>query len=433
MTTVSQVPLKAEVLRSYARVLDGAYLDKVISSPSRGAGGERDYLLTGLLQQKLTLEWLVARLVPRPQQLPEPVKHILALAFLQLRSGRIPAAVVVNEGVLLSRKMGYGGFSGLVNGVLRRYLRRPPMLREKDFAQRDAYLEVRYSLPRWIIRRLLQAYAPAAKPEEILTSLQKRPPRWLRVNRRVWSPEEFEDWAAKAGVSVFRRENDSLYYRWEGPVSPLKEVQPGGIHFHDLSASAAVDLLQLREGQRVLDCCAAPGGKLLQLLEAVPGLEITALERDSGRLRALERRLEGESQSDCCRLVAGDLREFPPGKWDRVLLDVPCTGSGNYGRKPDSRYRRTESHLAELVLLQRELLEKGAKLLRPGGILVYSTCSIFPEENREQIQWLLERNPRLHLRQEIPDGHPGSRGLVRYLPWEQPSGGSFAAALELEL
>lgn len=363
-------------------------------------------LATGTVRWGMRLEPLLDRLLDRPLPRREvTVRSLLLVGLYQLAHTDIPAYAAVSATV--------GGIPGnkrwarrLVNGVLRRFGRESEgRLREVDALGPAA----RTAHPQWLVDRLAAAFPDCW--EGVLQADNRPPPLSLRVRGSRGSYlEELE----KAGIAA-----EPMDWCPEGvrlarfhPVGTLPGFPEGRVTVQDGAAQLAVPLLGPRDGERILDACSAPGGKLAQLLDAAPGAEVVALDLDPGRLARMHETLERLGRYPA-RVVEGDAAN-PEGWWDgrlfdRILLDAPCSGTGVVRRHPDIKYLRRETDLAALTRRQEALLEGLWPLLRPGGCLLYGTCSLLAEENGERVEAFLAT-------------HPGARSEPLSTGWGSPAG-----------
>jgi len=276
---------------------------------------------------------------------------------------------------------------GLVNAILRHFLRR----RAAVLAEIGNDPEARFSYPRWWIERVRAEY-----PErfaQVLDAGNARPPLCLRANVRRITPEAFVALLETHGVGAKRVGCAGVSVDTPRPVTALPGYAEGAFSVQDAAAQLAAPLLGPRDGMRVLDACAAPGGKTTHLAE-LASLDLTAIDVDGSRLERVAENLARLGLS--ARLVASDAGK-PEAWWDgkpfdRILADVPCTASGVVRRHPDGKWLRRESDLAGLVLQQQRLLEALWPTLARGGRLLYSTCSVFGAENAEQVSAFVARH-----------------------------------------
>lgn len=322
---------------------------------------------------------LIAALCPRP---PEdlPVRALLAVALYRLATRPAAAHVIVDQAVEAVAAVTRRDLRGLTNGVLRNYLRRAAAL-EADIAVLPG---VRYGLPDWWLARL-QAAWPNAWTEVAACSLA-HPPMTLRVNQRRTTPSAYAAQLAAAGIAVDQQRDATLWLATPVPVERLPGFFDGLCSVQDAGAQHAAPLLAAQPGQRVLDACAAPGGKTTHLIE-LGATDVLALDSDATRAVRIEDNLA--RLGGVARVQVGDAGD-PGAWWDgrpfaRILVDAPCTASGVVRRHPDAKWLRRDADVAGFAAQQARLLEALWPLLEAGGRLLYATCSVFPEENARQI------------------------------------------------
>ncbi len=335
-------------------------------------------------------EAILEHLLERPLPVSARAVHGLLLAGLaQLERLGLPAYAAIGATAEAARTLGQPRLVGLVNAVLRRFERERDAI-EQALAADDRY---RHAHPPWLLDALRTAW-PDDWPA-IVAANNDEAPLWLRVNRRRIDPLDYHSRLREAGIA-FELDPElpaALRLPESRPVTSLPGWEHGWVSVQDGSAQACTDLLGARAGERVLDACAAPGGKAAALLEAVD-LELLALDRDPARLRRVEQtltRVGVHAATQCAD--AADVSAWWDGRpFDRILLDAPCTATGVIRRQPDIRWHRRPADVAALAAEQRRLLDAMWPLLRPGGRLVYATCSVLPDENARQIDAFLARH-----------------------------------------
>ncbi len=374
------------------------------------------------------LEFFLQRLMARPLKARERALHALLLVGLyQLAETRVPphAAVAATSGA--AGLLGRGWATGLVNAVLRRYLETSEALAVQARSEPVA----RWSQPGWFIQAVEAAWPGQASA--LLEGLLGRPPFTLRVDlsRTTLAAQARE--LARAGLASRPVPGvaSALMLERPVPVERLPGFGDGLVSVQDAGAQLAAPLLDLAPGQRVLDACAAPGGKSGHILESAP-VSLVAMDRDRTRLARVRENLERLGRR--AELVAGDAAA-PSGGWigsgfDRILADVPCTATGVMRRHPDIRLLRRASDVPALVARQAAILDALWRLLRPGGKLLYATCSLLPEENERQVEAFLQRHGEaVALPLETPLGVPAGPG-VQLLPVTRETDGFFYALLQ---
>ncbi len=342
----------------------------------------------GVLRYRTEIELVLQQLFVKKKPDP-PLDALLMVAAYQLLHTRVAHHAVVSHAVEVAALLGATGAKGFVNGVLRNLLR-----------QRDTFLKIahdtpegRFSHPKWWIDKVKTQYPE--RWEALLGEAQTHPPMTLRVNRRNNSREQYQARLKLAGIESASVGIEGLILAEPINVAQLPGFDQGDVSVQDASAQYAAELLALHPKQRVLDACAAPGGKTGHILERGNALELLALDKDSGRIKKVEanlRRLNVMAQ--CVPADAGDLKSWWDGRpYDRVLLDAPCSGSGVVRRHPDIKWLRRAEDIPALVAAQERLLAALWQVVRRGGRLVYATCSIFREENQGQVETFLARHP----------------------------------------
>ena len=281
-------------------------------------------------------------------------------------------------------------FKGLVNGVLRRYLRERPTILTQ--AGQDPVAE--HNHPRWWVDRLQQAYPQQWR--ELLAAANRPGPMALRVNARRAHVEQVLDAFRAAGIEAWSPQPQAIVLAEPRPVQALPGFEQGWWSVQDLSAQQAGRLLPVADGMRVLDACAAPGGKTAHLLERAD-IALTALDADPSRLERVGQNLGRLGLAhDAVELKCADAADVPAWwdgqPYDAILADVPCTASGVVRRHPDIRWLRRDEDIAQTAALQRRIVDALWGTLKPGGHLLYATCSIFPEECEQQAAAFLSRH-----------------------------------------
>ena len=317
---------------------------------------------------------------------------LVAVALYQLDHTDAPPFAVVDRAVDAAGAIARPQAKALVNAMLRRYLRERDALNAQVAAASPV---ARWSYPRWWIGRV-EADHPLHW-QAILSAGNERPPLTLRVNRRAGTRVALLAAFAAAGVEVSAAGAEGIIVDPPRPVTGLPGFAEGAFAVQDLGAQLAAPILAPNDGMRVLDACAAPGGKAAHLLELAE-VQLTALDRDEARLpRVSENLARLKHASRNVRVVAGDAGE--PSTWwdgqafDRILADMPCTASGIVRRHPDAKWLRRKSDLADLAAKQQRILRALWPLLAPGGMLLYATCSVFSGENEHSVRDFMAETP----------------------------------------
>ncbi len=377
------------------QVLQGRNLERALQSVADRLP-EKERALTaeisyGVCRWYFQLDALLELLLDKPIKSSQRVIHALMLVGLyQLLHTRIPAHAAVSETVAATRKLGKGWAKSLTNAVLRRFLREQQSLLQELNANDAATL----AMPQWLLQRLQQAWP--GEWRRIAESYLQRPPMTLRVNCSKTSVEAAIAELAAAGVTAhaFAQIDSALMLEKAAAVELLPGFSAGYLSVQDAGAQFAAMLLDAQPGDEVLDACAAPGGKTTHILELQPDANVTAMDVDAGRLQRVEENLQRLGQQ--ARLITGDV-SLQQGEWrdrsyERILLDVPCSATGVIRRHPDIKLLRKPGDVDSLAERQQQILESVWPLLKPGGVLLYVTCSLLPEEDQQQMEAFLARH-----------------------------------------
>jgi len=403
---VTAVAAGKSLTEQFERMADGGTL----RSP-RGA-------LTDLTHGALRRYGRVQAIVDALSQRGRPDRRVEALLWCSLyaiESRRYADYTVVDQAVRACGLLECWTAKGYVNAVLRGYLRERESIEAR--IQRDP--EARYQHPRWWIEIVQAAYP--ADYEGVLAAGNAHPPMCLRVNRRRAAIDDYVVRLEAEGMRARRVGAEALLLEQPVGVERLPGFAAGEVSVQDAGAQRAVHCLDLRSGQRVLDACAAPGGKTAHVLEAAE-VEVTALDIDAARCARIERTLERLRLRAQVRVA--DCTE-PAGWWsgapfDRILADVPCSASGIARRHPDMKWLRRPQDLGRFAARQSAILRALWQALAPGGKLLYATCSVFPEENGEVVDAFVAGTPGARAL-ALPDG-----GGAQWLPGTEHDGFYYA-------
>jgi 16S rRNA (cytosine967-C5)-methyltransferase len=366
-------------------VATGQALDEALRAAPAAGGAERaaaqDIAYSACRRLNL-LDALAQRLLAKPNP---ALDGLVRAALSELIDHPERAHAIVDQAVEAAAGIKRGVFKGVVNAVLRRFQReREALLAELE---KDEALRLQY--PAWWIARLRGTYTEE-EAQAILAAGNQRPPMTLRVNTRKNTVQDYAALLTQAGIAFERSGAQALRLHKPMPAARLPGFAAGLVSVQDLGAQLAGPLLGAQAGMRVLDACAAPGGKTAHILE-LADCDLLALDRDGARLEAVRDNLARlDLPARTAAADAAQLDAWWDGKpFDRVLLDAPCTASGIIRRHPDGKWLKREGDLKQLAREQRRLLEALWQVLRPGGKLLYATCSVFPEENSGQIKEFL--------------------------------------------
>ena len=317
------------------------------------------------------------------------VRCLMLIGLYQLHHLRVPDYAVVNETVAATKALKKDWAKGLVNAILRGFLRDKQALLEHSLTSPQG----EFAHPRWLIDRLRSAWP--TQWAQILEDNNIRPPMTLRVNTRRIDMDAFLANLQQAGIEATpgRLAASSVYLASPCPVENIPGFEQGLCSVQDEASQLLPGLLDLQDGLRILDACAAPGGKTCHILESgFEFKELLALDNDARRLERLQQNLDRLELSATIKVGdAGQAEQWWDGiGFDRILLDAPCSATGIIRRHPDIKLLRRDSDIAKLCLLQAQLLESLWGCLNPGGLLLYSTCSVLPEENSAIVRQFLE-------------------------------------------
>ena len=385
--------VRAEAARVVARVGAGRTLDDALAAAAASALTTQNRALLqamvyGVIRDQTLLAHLAGRLLDKPLQNQPEVHALLLCGLHQLRDMRMPAHAAVAETVNAVALLEAHWARGMVNAVLRRYQRERRAL--EDALPTDPV--VRHSHPTWLVDEIRANWPRVWK--KVLLENNEPGPLTLRVNRRHGSAAEYVQRLPGAGLAghLVPGVPDAVVLEEATGVDQLPGFAEGLVSVQDASAQLAVELLDLKPGLRVLDACAAPGGKTAHILERVDG-DVTALDLDAARLKRVEETLARLRLTATVRTGDGRL---PSGWWDerpfdRILLDAPCSGTGVIRRHPDIKFLRRKADIPKMAQVQLELLHALFPLLAPGGRLVYAVCSVLDAEGADVVRRFLER------------------------------------------
>lgn len=462
-------------LRSIQR---GAYadvaLDRVLRQTEIAENDRR--LLTeivyGSVRRKRTLDALIDQFATKKaHQQPPDLRLILHIGLYQLcYLSHIPTSAAVNTTVELAKQNGFKGLAGFVNGLLRQCVRWMAERRKTDGQMADgqeaagerqldqldgfstvlplfqsspafdpiAQLAIQHSYPDWIVSMWLDQFG-YAETEQLCAWLNRPPHIDLRINPLRTSIVQVEAAMAAAGIVVQRipaLPQALRLVQGVGAIQKLPGFVAGWWTVQDGSAQLVGHLLDPQPGELVIDACAAPGGKTTHQAELMQDRgTVWAIDRHASRLKKLKENAD-RLQLKSIQLCTGDSRNLPQftNQADRVLLDAPCSGLGTLHRHADARWRQTPETVEELAQLQTELIDHVATWVKPGGILVYATCTLHPAENEAVVKHFLAEHPQWQIDLPSPD-HPAANfltesGWLKVLPHQQDMDGFFMVKLK---
>ncbi len=420
-------------------------LDRVLQTAKLNSAdrGLLTDLVYGSVRRSRTLDAIIDQLgKKKAHQQPPEFRIILHIGLYQLRyQERIPPSAAVNTTVELAKKNGFKGLAGVVNGLLRQYERLAAS--STDFLQLPTEpverLGVLHSFPDWIIQMWSEQLG-VEETEQLCEWLNQTPTIDLRINPLRVSIEEVEAAMQAAGVDVHRVPHLPQALRVVGGTGAIQQLpgfSEGWWTIQDSSAQLVSHLLDPQAGDVVIDACAAPGGKTTHIAELIGDEgKIWACDRAASRLKKVQENAQ-RLQLKSIQICTGDSRDLHQFRdlGDRVVLDAPCSGLGTLHRRPDIRWRVTPATVDELSVLQGELLEEAATWVKPGGVLVYATCTLHPQENDGIIQRFLERHPHWQIEPPPPNSPAATfstpQGWIKVWPHRYQMDGFFMVRLKL--
>lgn len=394
----------------------------------------------GTLEHMIELDYILNQFSKVKVNKMKPViRNILRSAVYQLKyMDSVPDSAVCNEAVKLAVKKGFGTLRGFVNGVLRNVARG---LDQVEYPKEGIpRLSVCYSMPEWILSLWEKSY-DLATIETMLQAFQKETPVTIRCNLAKTTPEELKRSLEQEGVTVISHPYLSYAFWIQGydHLAELSSFQKGRFYVQDISSMLVGEIAAPNAGDRVIDVCAAPGGKALHIAEKLKGTgSVEARDLSPYKVGLIDENIERSGLTNI-RAVQQDATMFDSDAEeaaDLVIADLPCSGLGVLGKKTDLKYKATEQGTKELAELQKEILKNAAKYVRHGGVLIYSTCTINPAENMENVHWFLKEFPEFTMAPIADKLCPKLRksvqetGCLQLLPGIHDSDGFFIARFE---
>jgi len=394
-------------------------------------------LVLGTLRWRGRIDYLLSRLLTRPlASVPVEIRNALRLGAYQiLFLDRVPERAAVSESVELARTYGHEGHVRFVNGVLRNLARRKEELDFPDPREPVPFLAATRSFPEWLVRRWVERLGPE-EAGRLMDACNRRPPLILRVNTLKVSVEEFLVRLREQGRTAERHPLAAEAVEVGGGVEGLPGYREGWFYVQDPGAMLVSRLLGAKPGERILDACAAPGGKTSHLAQIMHDRgTVTVLESDPGRLNVLRENMERLGISSVTPCLGDAAAADFSAPFDRVLIDAPCSGLGTLRRHPEAKWQKRGEDLLRHRERQIAILWNLARFVKPGGSLVYAVCSLEPEESDEVVTAFLRRHPHFVLDKRPAHLDPAvqtlfdDRGFFRTWPHHHRADGFFAARL----
>ncbi len=390
----------------------------------------------GVVRWLKKLDWMVGQIfLGKWSKSPRFVRYtLLSSVFQLLYLERIPEYAVINEAVDLVKKRGGQYWAGKVNAVLRNFLKKKTELKFPELTSSPLqFISINYSFPEWLVQRWLSQWG-LEQTIALCEASNERPAISLRVNQLKTTTAALQEKLSAAGIEVATFQPGSSFLKVTSlpGLNNFPLLQQGYFSVQDESAGLACLLLDPQPGERIVDLCAAPGGKTGFLLElSRQSAHVFAVDLNFSRLQLIRENLNrlGIVEQN---LVQADGRQFYGRKVDKILIDAPCSGLGVLAKRVDLRWRRTAEQIQDLTRIQTELLQHAAELIKSGGVIVYSTCTIDPDENERVIEKFLAADKRFEVEPAshfISEEFTTNSGFVRTFPHIHRMDGSFAVRL----
>ena len=435
------IDVRLEAYKIILKVISkNIFSDKLLHQMTKkiNQAGERSDLLyvlvKGVIKMHINLEY-IASLYTDPQKFSNTnikIKILLYLGLYQLRyCDYIPQHAAVNETVSIAKKMYGDKIAKFVNAILRKYLREEKIEYPTENVNR---ISVQHSFPKEIIEKWIE-YWGEEDTEKLCIYYNQSPKLHIRINTCATNKKRLMDYLLRREIIVIESDASENILITDQARDILNEVSfsEGYFSIQDVSAALVVELLNPEQNESILDLFAAPGGKATYISELMRNTgELIAVDKFPNKIKKLKRAVE-RLQITNMKLHANDAFKFGPiaPAYDRVLLDVPCSGWGVFQKKAELRWQKNQD-MKELIKLQKKALDLGARFLRPGGVMVYSTCTLNKEENEKQVENFLYRNPEftLELAEQFIPKEFTKNGYLTTLPFKHNSDGAFAARMK---
>lgn len=397
----------------------------------------------GTIEQMIYIDYIIDNFSSVKVEKMKPViQNILRSAVYQIKyMDTVPASAACNEAVKLAQKKGFYSLKNFVNGVLRSVVRGIDTVEYPNPANTMEYLSVKYSMPRWIVKKWVDEFG-AEVAELMLADFLKTRPLTVRFKTNRMDPQEIIDSLTRQGVTV--KPAPYLPYAYEignyNYLQSLDAFQKGWIYVQDISSMLVAEAADPQPGDYVVDLCAAPGGKSMHVADKMGDFGmVEARDLTANKVALLQNNIQRLNMINV-NAIQADATDYDGGleaKADIVLADVPCSGLGVIGKKPDIKYNLTSIQQEELTILQRKILHNAAAYVKPGGTLIYSTCTIGSRENQSNVNWFVANYPfeleslDPYLPEEL-HSETTKNGYLQLLPGVHKTDGFFLARMKKE-
>ncbi len=393
-------------------------------------------LCEGVIEREIYLDYILDTYSRTPMKKCKPlIRCLLRMGVYQILFMDVRDAAACSEAVSLAKKRGFGRLSGFVNGILRTVTREKDSLSLPDPGKDlPKYFSVLYSMPEWLVCLFLEQYGMETT-EKMLDSFLKVRPFTIRTNLSLTTTQELEKALAEEKILFKKGAYLPYAYHLSGINYPgkISSFRKGWFAIQDESSQLAVEIADIREGDQILDICAAPGGKALHAADRLHGTgKVIARDLTEYKTDFIKENCERMHYNHLIIEEWDALEEDESLRngIDVLLADLPCSGLGIMGRKNDIKYQITKEQLSELVLLQRRILSVAWKYVKPGGEMIYSTCTLNKEENEGNVRWIEENTPlkAISIEERLPEklqGRTGKKGYLQLIPGEDSCDGFF--------
>jgi len=442
----SHDPVRAAALEAISQIESGQQTDAAVRKVQRGQAFRSVdirflmQLVNGTVKLRRRLDHEIKFYLARPSVPLNPIlANILRIGFYQLLfTDRVPAAAAVSESVNLARRFTDAAQARLVNAVMRTRLREPDKVKFADRAENPLkYLADHYSYPDYFVKYCLDEFG-VEKAERLLAAYNRPPTVSYRVNYLKAKPDEVASLLRQNAIEFTSGRYMPEFLQMQVSGLPLEKelIATGMVFVQDESSGLPIRLLNPKPGSNVVDLTAAPGGKATHAAVRMRNRgRVTAVDKSHHRLELVVENARRLGIKIIAPVVC-DMTEFKGGPFDRVILDPPCSGWGTARKHADLRWSKSEGDIANLARIQAKMIDRAARLVKPGGLLVYSTCTIIRAENDQIVENFLLRNNQFEIEsadQFLPEELVNDRGFVKTYPEFDDLDGSFCARLKRKL